>query len=189
MTTRHMDITDEILLTHIASGNRHAFTTLVDRHATRFFRVAYRIVLNNEDAEDIVQDAFVKLWQHPNMWDATKGAKFTTWFYRVITNSALNVKKSHRLLSSSHIHEETIEDTSIATDDALMIKRHRRWIEENIKQLPDNQQLALNLCFFEELSNQEAANIMGISVKAIQSLIMRAKTTLKNKVTNDSTTM
>lgn len=177
MTVNYENAMDEALLADIAEGNRHAFSTLVNRHANRFFQVAYRVVQNREDAEDIVQDAFVALWQNPSMWDSGKGAKFTTWFFRVITNRALNVKKMKHPQTPEEMPE--IADDYPIQDEQLIERGQRQWMESQIKNLPNSQQLALNLCFFEGLSNQEAAAIMGVRLKALQSLLMRAKTSLR----------
>jgi len=81
---------DAWLLTRLQEGEHAAFTILVQRHASRFYRVAYRFVSNRAEAEDIVQDAFLKLWERPNMWQAGKNTAFTTWFHRVVINLCLD---------------------------------------------------------------------------------------------------
>jgi len=172
---------DETLLDKINNGDKNAFTMLVQRHATRFFRVSYRIVLHKEDAEDIVQEAFIKLWTKPYMWDPSKRTKFTTWFYRIIINHSLNIKKTKANHSSIEIHKDYLKDETASAEDILTNRMKVEFMEEHIKQLPHNQQIALSLCFFDELSNKEAADIMNISLKALQSLISRAKTSLKKK--------
>ncbi len=71
---------DVRLLALIAQGDRPAFAALVRRHADRFYRVAYRFCNNRQDAEDMVQAAFIKLWEKPTMWHPGRNSAFTTWF-------------------------------------------------------------------------------------------------------------
>jgi RNA polymerase sigma-70 factor (ECF subfamily) len=174
----HLD--DESLISQIQEGSHVAFATLVNRHSNRFYRIAYRLVSSKDDAEDIVQDAFLKLWNRPNLWDPSKGTKFTTWFYRVIINLCLDHRKKKKLVNLS----EGIEfaDEKPGADVLLDVHQKQALLERLICELPERQQLAINLCFYEGLSNNDAAQIIGVRVKALQSLIMRAKTTLKYKV-------
>lgn len=180
MLIKYSELKDEDLLFEISLGNKKAFAEITERHAKRFFRVAYRIVLNKEDAEEIVQEVFIKLWQKPEIWDPTKGAKFTTWFYKVITNQALNLVKSRKYSTDVEMLEIASSDES--TEELMFRESRQKWLEKEVLKLPKSQQLALNLCFFQELSNQEAADVMNTSLKSVQSLIMRAKTTLRNQV-------
>lgn len=171
---------DEVLLHHIQNGSAEAFSELVARHTNKFYSVSYRFTANQEDAEDIVQDAFIKLWNKPKMWDKNKKAKFTTWFYKVVINICLDYNKKLKHLPLPEDMEITDEKP---IQDKIIDEKHKRFIlERSIRELPERQQIALNLCFYEGLSNQEAANIIGINLKALQSLLMRAKASLKTKI-------
>ena len=180
MDTKLLNLDDKSLMCQIQEESHEAFATLVDRHSNRFYRIAYRLVSSKDDAEDIVQDAFLKLWNRPNLWDPGKGAKFTTWFYRVVINMCLDHRKKKKLINLS-------EDIELADENPgpdVLFDEHQEQVllEQFIYELPERQQLAINLCFYEGLSNNEAAQIIGVTVKALQSLVMRAKTTLKYKV-------
>jgi RNA polymerase sigma-70 factor (ECF subfamily) len=176
------DKQDDELLALIQDGSHPAFTALVERHTERFYRLAYRYLQNREAAEDVVQDAFIKLWENPALWQPGRNSKFTTWFYRVVVNLCLDVRKKKR--------PETLEDeTSVAderetADESMMRVQEQEILEREIAALPERQRMALNLCFNEDLTNQEAADAMGLKLKALQSLIMRAKTTLKERMKN-----
>ncbi len=170
---------DESLLTLLASGSHAAFATLVNRHAPRFYATAYHLVHSREDAEDVVQDAFLKLWRQPGIWDPSKGAKFTTWFHRIVVNAALDFRRKRRARLEPLEAAFAVSDVSEHPDDALENAARQNLINEAVKRLPEQQQLALTLCFYQELSNDEAAKIMGLHVKALQSLIMRAKSGIK----------
>src|ERR1051325_10332158 len=87
---------DGDLLALIQTGSDHAFGVLVRRHTERFYRLAYRYVQNREAAEDVVQDAFLKLWEDPGKWQPGRNSKFTTWFYRIVVNLCLDWQKKKR---------------------------------------------------------------------------------------------
>lgn len=171
---------DYALLALIQDGSHEAFAELVRRHTERFYRLAYRYVQNKETAEDIVQDAFLKLWENPERWQPERNSQFTTWFYRVLVNLCLDWQKKKRpaaldedlpLIDEHEPHETTMIRT-----------QEQQALEQAIADLPERQRLAVNLCFTEGLSNQEAAEIIGVRLKALQSLIMRAKARLKERM-------
>ena len=171
---------DHELLALIRDGSHQAFTVLVERHANRFYRLAFRFVQNKETAEDIVQDAFIKFWEDPGRWQPERNTKFTTWFYRIIVNLCLDWQKKKR---PTELDEETLlPDERPSVDERMIRAEEQKMLEEEIAALPERQRTALNLCFDEGLSNQEAAEVMGLKLKALQSLIMRAKTTLKERM-------
>jgi RNA polymerase sigma-70 factor (ECF subfamily) len=153
---------------------------LVNRHAKRFYNIAYRFLSNRDDAEDIVQEAFLKLWAKPESWNERKQTKFTTWFYRIVTNLCLDHRKKKNPLPLGK--DIQLMDRQPGQDMVVDLKRKQMFLDRFIRELPERQHLALNLCFYEGLSNKEAAEIIGVEVKALQSLIMRAKTTLREKV-------
>ncbi|MPZ76575.1 MAG: sigma-70 family RNA polymerase sigma factor [Deltaproteobacteria bacterium] len=171
---------DEELLALVRDGSHEAFSVLAQRHTERFYRLAYRYLQSREQAEDIVQDAFLKLWEDPVKWQAQRNNKFTTWFYRIIVNLCLDWKRKKKPLE---LDEDLLLVDERETPDAAMLRTEgEKMLEKEIAALPDRQRTALNLCFEAGLSNQEAADVMGLNLKALQSLIMRAKTTLKERM-------
>lgn len=178
-------ISDESLMVRLQDGDHQAFSVLVRRHTDRFYACAYRLSGHAQEAEDIVQDAFIKLWQKPDLWDAAKGAKFTTWFYRVVSNTALDVlRKRKGMMPSSPDVLEGIASSQPSAEQNLQAREQQEFLEEAIKALPERQKLALNLCFYEGLSNQEAAKILGLKPKAVESLLMRAKSGIRAYLVN-----
>lgn len=170
---------DEALLGRIKNGDKLAFSLLLRRHNERFYRLAWRMCGNNEDAEDIIQNAFLKLWHKPQLFDSHKGAKFTTWFYRIVVNMSLDQKKkANRLQYADDVDQ--YEDTTATATETLFNNQRQAQLEAAIQNLPDRQKIALNLCFYEELSNAEAAEIMNVKIKALESLLMRAKQKIKD---------
>jgi RNA polymerase sigma-70 factor, ECF subfamily len=180
MATGSPDRDDQELLALIQEGSHQAFTELVQRHTERFYRLAYRYVQNRETAEDLVQDAFVKLWENPASWQPDRNSKFTTWFYRIVVNLCLDWQKKKRPMPLDEDMPPVDERES--ADEAMIRIQEQKLLEKEIAALPERQRTALNLCFDEGLSNQEAAETMGVNLKALQSLIMRAKTTLRERM-------
>ena len=174
------DKEDHELLALVQDGSGQAFAVLVERHAQRFYRLAFRYLQNREAAEDVVQDSFLKLWENPSLWQPDRNSKFTTWFYRIVVNLCLDQLKRKK--------PEALDDDSLVTDDhepvdkMIMREQEQKMVEKEIAVIPERQRTALNLCFDEGLTNQEAADVMGVNLKALQSLIMRAKTTLKERM-------
>ena len=171
---------DQELLALVQQGSRPAFAELVRRHTERFYRLAYRYVRSRETAEDIVQDAFVKLWEDPGKWRPGRNTRFTTWFYRIVVNLCLDWQKKKRPLPLDD-EMQLIDERETATEAMIRIQQ-QKLLEKEIAALPERQRTALNLCFDEGLSNQQAAEVMGMNLKALQSLIMRAKTTLRERM-------
>lgn len=171
-------ISDESLMLRVCNGDHRAFATLVERHTQRFFACSFRMFGNATEAEDAVQDAFLKLWQKPQSFDPNKGAKFTTWFTRVVTNVSIDHMRKKKPQTGPDVLDYMAADEPLA--DAEMVQKQKaQALEDAIQALPERQKAALNLCFYEGLSNKEAAEILGVGVKALESLLMRAKKTLK----------
>jgi RNA polymerase sigma-70 factor, ECF subfamily len=171
---------DEFLIRQIQEGKHDAFAEIVNRHSKRFYNIAYRSIFDKDDAEDIVQEAFIKLWEKRLTWNPDREAKFTTWFYKVVLNLCIDHNREKR---PEPISEEMPLADKRQGHEAVMEEKQKQFmLERFIRELPERQQLALNLCFYEGVSNQEAAEIIGVNLKALQSLIMRAKMTLKERV-------
>ncbi len=169
---------DPELIIRIQRGDHAAFGVLVQRHTDRFFRFAWRMLGNESDAEDVVQDAFVKFWENPHTWDAGKNVQFTTWFTRIIHNRCIDFLRRKKPITGTDVLDFRATDET-AADDTIDKKEVQIVLEAGIHNLPERQKSALTLCFYEGLSNKEAASVMGIGVKALESLIMRAKKALR----------
>ncbi len=169
---------DESLMLLIKNGDHQAFAQLVRRHSGRFYAHAWRLSGNQAEAEDSVQDAFMKLWRNPAGFDAAKGHRFLTWFYRVVTNAAIDQQRRKRDRADGDAIDRAVSAAPLQDQD-FQERRKAEALEAAIRQLPERQATALTLCFTEGLSNADAAEAMEINVKALESLLMRAKKTLK----------
>lgn len=173
-------LSDESLMERVREHDHRAFSLLVERRSEMFYAAAYRMVMNKEEAEDIVQDAFLKIWDKPKIWKPGKGAKFTTWFYRIVMNMALDqLQKTKNNVPD--LVEKMVSD-SPSQEKEMQLDQEQKALDEALKKLPEKQLMALNLCFYEEMSNKEAADVMGVSVKALESLLMRAKAGIKDNL-------
>ncbi|MGH7874629.1 MAG: sigma-70 family RNA polymerase sigma factor [Candidatus Binatia bacterium] len=173
---------DHELLALVQDGSHPAFAELARRHTERYYRLAFRYLQNREAAEDVVQDAFLKLWEDPGRWQPDKNTKFTTWFYRVVVNLCLDWQKKKQPVELNE--DMPLIDNRESADETMQRKQQQIALESAIAALPERQRTAINLCYDEGLSNQEAANVMAVNLKALQSLVMRAKTTLKERLKN-----
>ena len=166
----------------VVSGNHAAYGVLVKRHTQHFFALAYRSVANQADAQDIVQDAFIKLWQKPRSYRREQ-AQFTTWFYRVIINACNDYwRKQSRATQAQQKLSDNMPPPIKSEQTTLEDKQTNAWqtqaLEYGIANLPEAQRNALNLVVYAELPQKQVAQILGVSVKAVESLLVRAKKSL-----------
>ena len=164
------------------SGDSAAFAQLVIRYRARIVALALHISGSPSEAEDIAQDAFTKLWTNAPNWRPPEqgGAKFTTWFHRVVVNLCIDYKRKQRTTNLDNIAEP--EDEKKNSIQILEQKDQSNQIKTIINKLPERQKTALILCYYEEHSNKEAAEIMGVGIKALESLLVRAKRRLRENL-------
>ncbi len=179
MTDKLQNLDDESLMGHVKQHDHQAFSILVERHSEKFYASSYRIVTNKQEAEDVVQDAFLKLWDRPEMWKAGHSAKFTSWFYKIVMNMSLDRYRKFKNIQALGDKEQYLK-TAAEQHNSLQKDDEQVALDQALKVLPEKQLQALNLCFYEEMSRKEAATIMNVSVKALESLLMRAKEGLRN---------
>lgn len=180
MTKDYHHTSDEVLLRRIKLKDRQAFEMLLEKHSKRFYHLSYSLILQREEAEDILHDAFLKLWNKPYLWREGKGAKFTTWFYKIVTNLCIDWLKKKKPLLIEEVYD--IHDTSDNAEEIISKKENQKKIKDLLASLTHYQRTSLTLCYYHDLSHKQAANIMGISVKAMESHLVRAKSAIKKKI-------
>jgi RNA polymerase sigma-70 factor, ECF subfamily len=176
---------DARLLTEAAAGNSRAFEQLVGRHYQIVYRVIWRLIRGHRDAEDITQEAFLRLWRNPSQ--VREAAALRSWLIRVATNLAMDGHRSQPLESLTQIEEPT--DDRRSADLAMEQGEVARRVEQAISRLPERQRLALTLVQYEHMSNSEAAHVMEVSVDALESLLSRARRALKEDLAGEWQTM
>lgn len=170
---------DEVLMISVAAGDHRALRGLMDRHMGRMIGLAQRIVGAASDADEIAQEAFVRVWRHANRFDARK-ARFSTWLYRIVVNLALDRRR--RPLTVGLEQAEDVVSLELTAEDHLVEKQRARLLDAALASLPDRQRAALVLFHFEGLSGRDAAAILDVSEKAFESLLTRGRAACRDYV-------
>jgi RNA polymerase sigma-70 factor, ECF subfamily len=184
------EMSDEILVSIAKSGDANAFVELSKRHANKVFQAAYRITRNRQDAEDALQDSFLKAFVHVK--DFQERSSFPTWLTRIAINSALMILRKKRGCFEIPIdgpddstgNYERWEPRALTEDpESRYVRREReRLLREAILRLPQVFRDVVELRQAREYSTQEIAQALGISVPAVKSRLSRAKSALRTSL-------
>jgi RNA polymerase sigma-70 factor (ECF subfamily) len=169
---------DAGLLEAAAGGSHAAFSEIVNRHFQPVYRLVWRMTGGAADAEDVAQDAFVKLWKNPAQ--VREAAALKGWLMRVASNAVIDGSRRARPFPLEDAPE--IRDPQARPDAPLDREQAARLVDGKIAALPDRQRQALSLVYFEGLTNIEAAEVMEVSVDALESLLARARRSLKDSL-------
>ena len=181
------DAEDVRLMRLIAGGDTTAFEHLIERHQTLVAGTVARMLGSNSDVEDIAQQVFIRVWKSAGRYVAR--AKFTTWLLKITRNLVFN--EMRRAKRHPHLpvqidpeaEEMPLKDEAMATPDANLLQAElQAEIEKAIMLLPDTQRMALVLRRYEELSYEEIADVLDLSVPAVKSLLFRARTELRERL-------
>ena len=167
---------DADLLLAFAQGQRSAALILTQRLTPRVMGQAYRMLGNRAEAEDVAQDAMLRLWKIAPEWDAER-AKVTTWLYRVVANLCTDrLRKSGRGVALDAIEDPA--DPAPAVTQTMQDTERSRALRTALADLPERQAQAVSLRHLEELANPQIAEIMDTNVRTVESLIARGKRAL-----------
>ena len=170
---------DADLLARSAAGDRQAFERIVMRHGPLALRVARRLAPDRHSAEDIAQEALVRAWRRAGDFDASR-ARFTTWLYRIVVNLVIDLRRRSRSERLPE-HFDTADPAPGAEETRELDERHAAlWSAR--QSLPSRQQAALALVYDEGLSGAEAAQVLGVSTKAVERLLARARAYLRERL-------
>ncbi len=170
-----MDDTDEALMARVAKGDQGAFRLLARRHLPAMVGLARRILGNAAEAEDVAQEAMLRVWTHAPRWQPL--AAFKTWLTRVVVNLCLDRKRKPLLLDLEAAGE--VADPSPSAGEQAESAERERMLAAAIQQLPERQRSAILLTYSEGLSNAEVADVLGTSVSAVETLLVRGKQNLR----------
>ena len=182
---------DAALMLRVKQGDTTAFTALVEKYKQPVMNLAYRLLRDQTEAEDLAQNVFVQVFKSASRYETT--AKFSTWLFTIARNLGLNeIRRRSRhpaeSLDATHADDpdqprHQYEDTkNFSPPDRLLQGELAQKIEEALAGLPEIQRTAIQLCRQDELSYEEIAKVLGCSLSATKSLIHRGRETLKEKL-------
>jgi RNA polymerase sigma-70 factor (ECF subfamily) len=174
---------DATLMARIARGDRQAFDTLAARHLPRALAVARHILSDPSDAEEVAQDALLRLWTGASRFDPARAA-VTTWLHRITLNLALDRRRRALRTRPARPLEDAAEIADTGTG-ALAVLEHRQLksaLAEGLRALPERQRAAFALTYAQELPAAEAAGTLGVSPRALEGLLRRARLFLRDWV-------
>lgn len=182
-------MSDLALVTQLKEGSEIAFRRLVDLHHEKVIQTCYHFVRDQQDADDIAQEVFIEV--HRSIEKFREDAKLSTWLYRIAVNKSLNFLRSKKsrerfkrfqdFFTSEKVNEFR-DVNSISADEKIEHEERQSILQNAINKLPESQKIAFTLNKYDELSYNEVAEIMKISLPAVESLIFRAKKGLQKQL-------
>lgn len=174
-------LSDWDLLSRAGRGDSAAFRGLVDRHLPALLAIARRMLRDDAEAEDAVQEAFIRLWRQAPEDLGPGGAR--PWLRRVVSNLCIDrIRSVRRTDVTDEVPEQLVEAGQLVglTEQDLAAR-----VDAALKALPERQRLALTLFQYEGLSQTEVGEALGVSVEAVESLLGRARRALKAMLKDD----
>lgn len=181
-------------MVRVQTGDAAAFQLLMTRHVSGLHRFAQRLLRSAIDADDITQETLLRIWQHAASWQPDR-VRFTTWLYRIAHNLCVDrLRRAVRSVPSSWHDNRQLNGSDSATAatfdtlvdehatrevDGIAQRERQRRVRGALAALPERQRTALALSFYQGFSNADAAAILDISVDALESLLSRARRTLR----------
>jgi len=169
------DISDDALLVLYANGDKTAAQALTMRLTPMVFSLANRVLNDRAEAEDVAQEAMLRLWKMAPDWRQGE-AKVSTWLYRVASNLCTDRLRKRKGIGLDEIAEPKDETPDMVT--RIHTVNRAAALRQALEKLPERQRKAVVLRHFEGLANPEIASVLHISVEAVESLIARGKRSL-----------
>ena len=175
------------IIEHLKNGEEFIYKYVYDQYARMVYSVCFRMTSSKEEAEDAVQDVFIKVFNSIDSF--RKDSKLSTWIYQITVNTCLNKlrrKKTINFLSLNFWEDEkgekemAVENTTPGDD--LEKSEIQKIVQKAINTLPAKQKTAVILSRYEELSYKEISKIMGLNLSSVESLLFRAKENLAKKL-------
>lgn len=167
-----MEMSDEAAIAAAQAGNQDAFRVLVERHSRAVFRLAYRMTGNEQDAEDVVQEAFLRAYRQLHRYESR--ASFATWVYRIAANYSLDLIRARRNNVESDGILDHLSESSPGPDRLFASGRMQETVDQALESLSQQERTAFVLRHFEGLSIEEISGVMGVGGNAAKHSIFRA---------------
>lgn len=186
MKTQISEISAEELMERIRYDDTRLFTEIVRRYQNYAYSLAYRVLKNSGDAEEIVQESFIRVWKSRGKY--RREIKFTTWFYKIVVNLCYD-KIRYRRGKSAIINESIVpEEVSGSSDDPGLVldgKELLSMITRFAEELSEKQRMVFTLRDLQNLSVTEVAEVLGISEESVKTNLVYARRTLKTKINKE----
>ena len=177
------------LMEKVRAGDEAAFRELVEAHQHRVIGTVTRMLGDANEAEDLSQQIFVRVWKSAPRWEPT--AKFTTWLYTILRNLVFNEcrrRARHKLTSldaatDDEDHPQQFADGTVKQPDTTMLDEEMQdAIERSTQELPEAQRMAVIMRRYQDVSYEEIAEVLDLTVPSVKSLLFRARTDLREKL-------
>ncbi|PWE33831.1 RNA polymerase sigma factor [Maritimibacter sp. 55A14] len=176
------ELSDDVLMRRQAQGDGEAARVLTRRHAPRVLNLAWRMLGDRDEAEDVTQEAMLRLWRAASDWQPGR-AQASTWLYRVASNLCTDRLRRRRGVALDAVPEPV--DGAPSADQRLMAADRAAALQAALDGLPERQRVAVVLRHLEGLGNPEIAAVMETSVEAVESLLARGRKALAAKLAPD----
>ncbi|MBW6400050.1 sigma-70 family RNA polymerase sigma factor [Roseomonas sp. HJA6] len=170
---------DAMLMARIAGGDETAFRRFADRHVGRMLRLAQSVLGSAAEADEVTQEALLRIWRHAARWDATRGQP-GTWVHTIVVRLCVDRLRRRRHEPIDAALE--IPDPAPGAFETLAAQREAQALRAAMTSLPQRQRAALVLFYQEEMAGNEAAETLGLSLRAFWSLLERARRALRQQM-------
>jgi RNA polymerase sigma-70 factor (ECF subfamily) len=174
-------LADEALIARVAAADHAAFELLVGRHLDRVHRIAWRMLGDHGEAEEVAQETLLRMWMHAASFDPAHGALLSTWLHRIVLNLCLDRQRRRRPAAPVEA-AEGVADAAPHPLARLAAAEAAAAVAAALATLPERQRMAVVLSYYERLSNAEAAAVLGIGVGALEALLVRARKALRARL-------
>lgn len=179
---------EEEIVLRVTNGEYHLFEEIVNNYQNRVYTICLGILQNREDAEDAAQEVFINIYTSLHKFKGTSA--FSTWIYRIAVNCSLEYLRkkkrspqNNKIVNNGDDFDQLRTNGSIDSPDKEAIRREEeQLLAKAISSLPEKQKIAIVLTKYRQLSQKEAAKVMKMGEKALESLITRAKNNLKKYI-------
>ncbi len=173
---------DAALMRCAAAGDQTAWREIVEVHLSAMRGLVYRMSLHDSAADDVTQEAFLRLWKIAPRWKPE--ARIATWLYRVVRNLAIDAIRRRKTSAAEELDDDI--DSGLPTPlEVLSSAQSKVRITDAVRQLPERQRTAIMLVHFGELSGAEAADAMKVTIEALESLLARGRRSLKRMLSEE----
>lgn len=175
-----MEENDSAVVAQVLAGDRDAFRVVVERHSQSLFRLAYRMTGNEQDAEDVVQETFLRAYRRLNKFESR--SSFSTWLYRIAVNCSLDQSRKRRQQDDRQVSPNpelpdpmlALLSTDPSSERLAMSAEVRKKLEATLNELTEKEKAAFVLRHYEGMSIEEVGRAMGLRANAAKNNIFRA---------------